>query len=124
MIYCLTGKIVKKSLNAVVLSCGGVGYYTQCPASVAGALPGVGQQPGDRLEQRGLAAAVYPQQPDQLPGHRTEKLTPCSTAAVPYRTVRSCTQSPTGGGVVCGIMTHPSPATGSDKAETARPAAR
>ena len=42
MIYCLTGKIVKKSLNAVVLSCGGVGYYTQCPASVAGALPGVG----------------------------------------------------------------------------------
>ena len=44
MIYCLTGKIVKKSLNAVVLSCGGVGYYTQCPASVAGALPGVGQE--------------------------------------------------------------------------------
>ena len=67
MIYCLTGKIVKKSLNAVVLSCGGVGYYTQCPASVAGALPGVGQQPSGRLEQRGLAAAVYPQQPDQLP---------------------------------------------------------
>mgnify|MGYP001543673223 FL=1 len=51
MIYCLTGKIVKKSLNAVVLSCGGVGYYTQCPASVAGALPGVGQQPGGHLEQ-------------------------------------------------------------------------
>ena len=25
MIYCLTGKIVKKSMNAVVLSCGGVG---------------------------------------------------------------------------------------------------
>jgi len=25
-----------------VLSCGGVGYYVQCPASVAGALPGVG----------------------------------------------------------------------------------
>ena len=43
---------------------------------------------------------------------RQEKLTPCSTAAVPYRTVRSCTQSPAGGGVVCGIMTHPSPATG------------
>ena len=32
MIYCLTGKIVKKSMNAVVLSCGGVGYYAQCPA--------------------------------------------------------------------------------------------
>ncbi len=44
MIYCLTGKIVKKSLNAVVISCGGVGYYAQCPASVAGALPGVGQE--------------------------------------------------------------------------------
>ena len=36
MIYCLTGKIVKKSMSAVVLSCGGVGYYAQCPASVAG----------------------------------------------------------------------------------------
>ena len=44
MIYCLTGKIVKKSLNAVVISCGGVGYYAQCPASVAGAMPGVGQE--------------------------------------------------------------------------------
>ena len=44
MIYCLTGKIVKKSINAVVLSCGGVGYYAQCPASVAGALPGVGRE--------------------------------------------------------------------------------
>ena len=44
MIYCLTGKIVKKSLNAVVISCSGVGYYAQCPASVAGALPGVGQE--------------------------------------------------------------------------------
>ena len=41
MIYCLTGKIVKKSMSAVVLSCGGVGYYAQCPASVAGAMPGV-----------------------------------------------------------------------------------
>ena len=44
MIYCLTGKIIKKSMNAVVLSCGGVGYYAQCPASVAGALPGVGRE--------------------------------------------------------------------------------
>lgn len=44
MIYCLTGKIVKKSMNAVVLSCDGVGYYAQCPASVAGALPGVGKE--------------------------------------------------------------------------------
>ena len=44
MIYCLTGKIVKKSMSAVVLSCSGVGYYAQCPASVAGALPGVGKE--------------------------------------------------------------------------------
>ena len=44
MIYCLTGKIVKKSMSAVVLSCGGVGYYAQCTASVAGALPGVGKE--------------------------------------------------------------------------------
>lgn len=44
MIYCLSGKIVKKSLDAVVISCGGVGYYAQCPASVAGALPGVGKE--------------------------------------------------------------------------------
>lgn len=42
MIYCLNGTIVKKTLNAVVISCGGVGYYVQCPASVAGALPGAG----------------------------------------------------------------------------------
>jgi Holliday junction DNA helicase RuvA len=35
---------VKKSMGAVVLSCGGVGYYAQCPASVAGALPGVGKE--------------------------------------------------------------------------------
>ena len=44
MIYCRTGKIVKNSLSAEVLSCGGVGYYAQCPASVAGALPGVGKE--------------------------------------------------------------------------------
>ena len=44
MIYYLPGKIVKKSMSAVVLSCGGVGYYAQCPASVAGALPGVGKE--------------------------------------------------------------------------------
>ena len=44
MIYCLTGEIIKKTMNAVVVSCGGVGYYAQCPASVAGALPGVGRE--------------------------------------------------------------------------------
>ena len=44
MIYSLIGKIIKKTLNAVVVSCGGVGYYVQCPTSVAGALPGVGRE--------------------------------------------------------------------------------
>ena len=44
MIYSLTGKIIKKTLNAVVICCGGVGYYAQYPASVAGALPGVGNE--------------------------------------------------------------------------------
>ena len=44
MIYSLTGKIIKKTMSAVVVSCGGVGYYAQCPASVAGALPGVGKE--------------------------------------------------------------------------------
>ena len=44
MIYSLTGKIIKKTLNAVVVSCGGVGYYVQCPTSVAGVLPGVGRE--------------------------------------------------------------------------------
>ena len=28
----------------MVICCGGVGYYAQCPASVAGALPGVGKE--------------------------------------------------------------------------------
>ncbi len=44
MIYSLSGKIIKKTLNAVVVSCGGVGYCVQCPTSVAGALPGVGRE--------------------------------------------------------------------------------
>ena len=55
MIYCLTGKIVKKSMSAVVLSCGGVGYYAQCPASVAGALPGVGQETENDVSLYGFA---------------------------------------------------------------------
>lgn len=44
MIYCLQGKILKKTLDMVVLLCGGVGYQVQMPASVAGALPGVGSE--------------------------------------------------------------------------------
>ena len=44
MIYSLTGKVLKKTLDMVVISCGGVGYQVMVPASVAGALPGVGQE--------------------------------------------------------------------------------
>ena len=44
MIYCLTGKLLKKTLDMAVLSCAGVGYQVQIPASVAGALPAVGQE--------------------------------------------------------------------------------
>ena len=44
MIYSLSGKIIKKTLNAVVVSCGGVGYYVQCPTSVAGRTAGVGRE--------------------------------------------------------------------------------
>ena len=42
MIYCLTGRILKKTLDTVVISCGGVGYLASVTAAVAGALPGVG----------------------------------------------------------------------------------
>lgn len=44
MIYCLTGQIVKKSTEQVILSCAGVGYQVLVPASVAGALPPVGRE--------------------------------------------------------------------------------
>ena len=43
MIYCLTGQIVKKALDSVVLSCAGVGYLAQVPQSTAGRLPAVGE---------------------------------------------------------------------------------
>ena len=44
MIYCLTGKILKKSLDSVVISCAGVGYYVQIPATTGEALPAPGQE--------------------------------------------------------------------------------
>ena len=43
MIYCLTGQIVKKARDSVVLSCAGVGYLAQVPQSTAGRLPAVGE---------------------------------------------------------------------------------
>lgn len=42
MIYCLTGKVVKKTLDTVVISCGGVGYLAQVPTTTAGSLPAPG----------------------------------------------------------------------------------
>ena len=44
MIYCLSGKIIKKTLDSVVISCAGVGYSAQCPTNVAAALPGAGSE--------------------------------------------------------------------------------
>ena len=44
MIYCLTGKVIKKSLDSVVISCAGVGYFVQIPATTGEALPSAGQE--------------------------------------------------------------------------------
>lgn len=44
MIYCLTGKVLKKTLDSAVISCGGVGYLAQVPAGVAAALPAPGAE--------------------------------------------------------------------------------
>ena len=44
MIYCLTGTIVKKTMDSVVISCGGVGYLAQVPTSVSAALPPQGKE--------------------------------------------------------------------------------
>ena len=42
MIYCLTGKILEKTADSVVIDCGGVGYFVSVPSTTAGALPGAG----------------------------------------------------------------------------------
>lgn len=39
MIYSLTGKILKKTLDTVVISCAGVGYAVQVPLTTAESLP-------------------------------------------------------------------------------------
>ena len=44
MIYCLTGKVLKKTLDTVVISCAGVGYLAQVPLSTAEALPAPGKE--------------------------------------------------------------------------------
>ena len=44
MIYCLTGKVLKKTLDTVVISCAGVGYLAQVPLSTAETLPAPGKE--------------------------------------------------------------------------------
>ena len=44
MIYCLTGKILKKTLDSAVISCGGGGDAGQIPATTGEALPAPGQE--------------------------------------------------------------------------------
>lgn len=44
MIYSLLGKIAEKTLDRVVVVCGGVGYEVHVPASVSAALPPVGAE--------------------------------------------------------------------------------
>lgn len=45
MIYCLNGKVLKKTLDTVVISCAGVGYLAQVPLSTAEALPARARKP-------------------------------------------------------------------------------
>lgn len=44
MIYSLTGTLVEKTLNEVVIECGGIGYLVSVPVSSSGTLPAVGSK--------------------------------------------------------------------------------
>lgn len=44
MIYSLTGKILKKTLDMVVISCAGVGYAVQVPLTTAESMPAPGKE--------------------------------------------------------------------------------
>ncbi|MCI6248294.1 Holliday junction branch migration protein RuvA [bacterium] len=44
MIDCLTGKILKKTPDTVVISCGGIGFAVQVPAATGGSLPASGRE--------------------------------------------------------------------------------
>ncbi len=44
MIVCLTGKLLEKTPDTAVVSCGGVGYLAAIPSSTAGALPAAGEE--------------------------------------------------------------------------------
>lgn len=44
MIHVLSGKLISKTPNDLVISCGGVGFYVMIPSSVYAALPQSGQE--------------------------------------------------------------------------------
>lgn len=44
MIYCLSGTLVKKNLDMIVISCAGVGYQMLVPSSTSSQLPAVGNE--------------------------------------------------------------------------------
>lgn len=44
MIDCLTGKILKKTPDTVVISCSGIGFAVQVPAATGGSLPAPGRE--------------------------------------------------------------------------------
>ena len=44
MMDCLTGKILKKTPDTVVISCGGIGFAVQVPAATGGSLPAPGRE--------------------------------------------------------------------------------
>ena len=44
MIDCLTGKILKKTPDTVVISCDGIGFAVQVPAATGGSLPAPGRE--------------------------------------------------------------------------------
>ncbi len=44
MIYSLTGKVIEKSLDEVVISCGGVGFLVAVPQTAQGAIAPVGSE--------------------------------------------------------------------------------
>ena len=44
MIYCLTGTLIEKTLESVVIDVQGVGYYVSVPSSVQGVLPAEGEK--------------------------------------------------------------------------------
>ena len=68
MIYCLTGKIIKKTLDSVVISCGGGGPFFPIPPPPREALP------PPRPEGAGYTIITGP--PDDVPAPRLSPAEP------------------------------------------------